>query len=130
VKKFIVVILSLLYIATFSGATMHLHYCMGKMIDWKLTGDATAEKCPKCGMNKASDKGCCKDEHKQLKIDDQKLIDANGSLVHLTSVAVITSWFELSFAYFPSKTEEHTRTNAPFQAQGVPLYIYNCVFRI
>lgn len=128
-KKFLVIILSLLYITASSGATMHLHYCMGKLIDWKLSKN-TKGKCPKCGMAKVPHKGCCKDEHKQFKVDDQKPVDNSLSLVHLTSVAVIPTFFDLNSVYVSSITEEHPLANAPPRTQGVPLFIRNCVFRI
>lgn len=108
---------------------MHLHYCMGKLIDWKLSKNQD-EKCPNCGMDKEPHKGCCKDVHKQLKVDDQKLVDANLSLVHQTSGAVIPAFSELAFVYISSIIEEYPLTNAPPRAQGVPLFIRNCVFRI
>ena len=129
-KKFIVIILSLLYLTAASGATMHLHYCMGELIDWTLSHSTNNEKCPNCGMNKVSYKGCCKDIHKQLKVDDQNIVDANLFLASLTSVAIAPAFFEPVSAYLPSVTEKHPLTNAPPLVQGVPLFIRNCVFRI
>ena len=47
-----------------------MHYCMNKFADWSLFGEKKA-KCAKCGMD---NKGCCKDEIKQIKLslDQQK----------------------------------------------------------
>lgn len=81
-------------------------------------------------MTKVPHKGCCKDEHKQFKVDDQKPADNSLSLVHLTSVAIVPTFSELASVCIPSITEEHPLTNAPPRAQGVPLFIRNCVFRI
>ena len=56
------------------GATLHLHYCMGKLADWRFS-HSRSEKCSKCGMAKTKEKdnGCCKDEQKFFKNDtDQK----------------------------------------------------------
>ena len=128
-NRFLVSILALLYIAASPGATMHLHYCMGRLIEWKFSTNKD-EKCSNCGMNKMTNKGCCKDLQKQLKIDDQKLVEANLSLVHLTSVAVIPVFSELASVCIPSKTEEHPLANPPPREQGIPLFIRNCVFRI
>jgi len=129
-RKITVIILAFLYFTASSGATMHLHYCMGKLIDWKLSENSKVQKCLNCGMEKVPHKGCCKDEHKQLKVDDQKPVEANLSLVHLISTAVITPFFELTSVYVPSILEQHPLTNAPPREQGLPLFIRNCVFRI
>jgi hypothetical protein len=50
-KKLIVAILSLLYICTSTGATVHMHYCMGKLADWDF-GHNTSKTCSGCGMKK------------------------------------------------------------------------------
>ena len=33
-KKAIVSILAVLYLCSSAGATVHLHYCMGKLVNW------------------------------------------------------------------------------------------------
>jgi len=62
------------------GATIHLHYCMGKLASWSLI-DHDSKNCEQCGMIKktADAKGiavktdCCRDEHRQIKSNqDQK----------------------------------------------------------
>ncbi|MBK8522228.1 MAG: hypothetical protein IPL54_15650 [Chitinophagaceae bacterium] len=35
-EKFITAILAVLYLGTSSGATIHMHYCMGKLAEWGL----------------------------------------------------------------------------------------------
>ena len=73
-KKLLIAIFALLYISTSTGATLHIHYCMGKLADWGL-GHNNSKTCGECGMEKSEEKdnGCCKDEHKFIKNDtDQK----------------------------------------------------------
>lgn len=67
-KRFAAAILAVLYISTSAGATVHLHYCMGKLADWSL-GQKESKTCGNCGMktNEAKEKGCCNDENKFLK---------------------------------------------------------------
>src|SRR5437868_537361 len=66
-KRILVTILSILYMASAMGATVHLHYCMGEFMDASLM-HRDEHKCGKCGMLKTEkDNGCCKDEHKTLK---------------------------------------------------------------
>ena len=50
-KKFITAILAVLYLGTSSGATIHMHYCMGKLADWGL-GHQNSKTCGNCGMEK------------------------------------------------------------------------------
>jgi hypothetical protein len=69
-KRFLVSILAVLYLATASGATVHLHYCMGKFVNASFVGEHGEDhECSKCGMTTKQKKGCCKDEHKVIKTD-------------------------------------------------------------
>jgi hypothetical protein len=131
-KKFIVAILAFLYISASTGATINLHYCMGKLVDWTALSKDT-DKCGKCGMLKsnAKDKGCCKDEHKQINLEkDQKTAENNIQLVQLVSVAIPVSFIEIPCNDFTSISEANPTSNAPPRSSSVAVYIRNCVFRI
>jgi len=68
VKRFLVTILAFLYLASVSGATVHLHYCMGQLIGASLVhNDKDEHRCPRCGMANKLNNGCCKDVHKIIK---------------------------------------------------------------
>src|ERR1700744_5183401 len=72
-KRLLVTILSILYMASATGATIHVHYCMGKLISASFVHHG-ADKCGRCGMKRtAKGNGCCKDEHKTIKASDQHL---------------------------------------------------------
>ena len=59
------------------GATVHMHYCMGKLVDTSLMHD-DEHLCGKCGMKKSTQKkGCCKDEQKTFKTTDHQLAKEN-----------------------------------------------------
>ena len=89
-KKFFVSILAFLYLSTSMGATLHLHYCMGKLISWGLINHESAN-CDFCGMpkkmsgeNPGIKKGCCRDEHKEIKSNkDQKLTPSEFQYIKL-----------------------------------------------
>jgi hypothetical protein len=83
-KRIVAGILALLYLSTSLGATVHLHYCMGKLLSWGLVNHESKD-CGFCGMPKKADsnhcvsakQGCCKDEQKQLKSGgDQKIFSS------------------------------------------------------
>lgn len=125
-KKILVSILAVFYLASSVGATVHLHYCMDKFIDWSLLkGDG--DKCDKCGMEK--DGGCCKDEQKLVKNNtDQK---TSESTIQLIPVATSGSFINLSEFDYSSLAEKHPISHAPpISFSGSEIYLRNCVFRI
>lgn len=131
-KKVIIAILAILYISTSTGATIHFHYCMGKLVNWKL-GNKLSERCGKCGMkinHQSLNNGCCKDEFKQIKNDkDQKLSAA--PLLVIDPVCILSSDFhsELIAIVASSVSETYPVSNAPPRSPE-PIYIRNCVFLI
>ena len=126
-KKFVTAILAVLYISTSTGATVQLHYCMGKLADWGF-GHNRSDTCSKCGMEKndAKKTSCCKDEHKFIKNDtDQKVVESSFQLMQIAGAALLTGYSELSLLHIPSVTEENPVSNAPPRDYGVAVYIFN-----
>ena len=84
-KKILVSILAVFYLTSVVGATVHLHFCMDKLINWSLL-KRDGDKCDKCGMKK--DGGCCKDEHKFVKNNvDQNTTESAIQFMQGLSVA-------------------------------------------
>jgi hypothetical protein len=126
-RKIIVSILAVFYLASSTGATVHLHYCMGKLINWSLTNEG--EKCAKCGMKK--DGGCCKDENKFVKNNfDQKTAESAISLLPLIASSVPVLFVSLTENYSFSLIEKYPICHAPPLITAGEIYIRNCVFRI
>ena len=125
-KKLLVSILAVFYLASSVGAVVHLHYCMDKLINWSLL-KTDGDKCVECGMKK--DGGCCKDEHKFVKNNvDQKTTEFSIQLTQELTVAPPRSDFNLSEFYI-SILHEYSISHAP-PISGSEIYILNCVFRI
>ena len=138
-KKFLTTILSFVYLSASIGATVHLHYCMGKLVSWGLSEDADKKNCGFCGMPKngpnslceTAKKGCCKDEHTQLKTDkDQKAGEFTFQLLKL-----LPGFTEINFSIYPviftsSQIVEYPTANSPPFNRKVPVFIRNCNFRI
>src|SRR5258708_39522872 len=115
-KKFFVFILSLVYLTASTGATVHMHYCMGKLVEWGLQQDPKKkDKCSKCGMkNLANKKGCCKDEQKHIQIEkDQKGSAFRCNFNKQFNVPASYSITENICAYNISLVLEFTTTHAP-----------------
>ena len=130
-KKFITAILAILYISTSTGATVQLHYCMGKLSGWSLTWTETHPKeCGKCGMEKKDSKGCCHDENKFLKIqDDQKANYVSLEILKISVAAPAVADHSLTYS-LPKKDKLLPESNAPPRRSDTDICIRNCVFRI
>ena len=131
-KKLFVTILTILYISTSTGATFHIHYCMGKFADWGM-GHNLSKTCGKCGMEKSPkiNNGCCKDENKIVKITtDQKVSQNSFQLAQLIAVSAPVSFIEMTLYDFSSITEENPISHAPPGSSSIAVYARNCVFLI
>ena len=129
--KLFVTILSFVYLTSTVGATVHLHYCMDKLVDIGFSHNKD-KKCGECGMDKShkGNKGCCKDEHKQFKLDtDHKGVSAYQLMV-FAPVLSPAPLFELLHINLPTVTEQNPLNHAPPRHGDIAVHIRNCVFRI
>lgn len=132
-KKLFISILSFLYLAASTGATLHLHYCMGRLAD---TGffEQKGGHCSLCGMEKSgdADNGCCNDKAETVKISiDQKY--STASIFHFEQPffllePVFTGLQPQLLAVAADKVSQVS--NAPPRSPQVPQYLMNCHFRI
>ena len=132
-KKVFTAILALLYLCSATGASLEMHYCMGKLANWSLTHQSS-KTCHKCGMEKKAGKGkgCCKDEQKFVQAGlDQKITENNLQLLQQLSTANLsTSFVDLPVLQFCSITEESPFIKGPPRVPDLPVYLRNCSFLI
>lgn len=131
-KKFLVLILSILYISTSSGAAINLHYCMGKLVDISLFSQHE-DACPKCGMEKqeTSKNNCCADEQKQLKAqDDQKVVNTYVFNSLKIDAAIPVAFYELPEIVINRRDVATPFGNAPPRSRSQEIYLLHCNFRI
>jgi hypothetical protein len=137
-KKFLSGILAIFYLSTSMGASVHLHYCMGKLISWGFVNHENPN-CDYCGMpkfsapkdNQIAKKGCCSDEHKLLKTDkDQKL--PFGEFEFLKQIPDVISLQLSGLSVHPVSSGMMNRpvANAPPDTHKNPLFLRYCNFRI
>jgi hypothetical protein len=127
-KKILVSILAVFYLASSVGATVHLHYCMDEFIDWSLL-KSDGDKCDKCGMEKEGD--CCKEENKFVKNNiDQKVAESSIQPIKMEAVATLDAFIYTSEYHFISIIQENHLSHAPPRNNGVGIYILNNVFRL
>jgi hypothetical protein len=133
-KKLIICILAILYMGSSTGATVHMHYCMGKLVDIGLWHGKKATACNKCGAkenSKSCKKNCCKDVHKLVKLDkDQKTAESAFQLVAVTSFVTPDHYYDLPQIQIATLAQEYPVTNAPPRSSKVQPYIFLCTFRI
>lgn len=127
-KKLLASILAIFYLSSSVGATIHLHYCMDKLINWSLT-KSDGDKCDKCGMEK--DGGCCKNEEKVIKNNaDQNIAGSAIQSIRVLSTAVLFDFITASENSFSSVIERYPICHAPPLIGAGEIYVMNCVFRI
>jgi hypothetical protein len=137
-KKVLTTILAFVYLSTSMGATVHLHYCMGKLVSWGLINH-DSKNCTICGAVKNADNthcisaksGCCKDEHKQVKTNgDQKIVSSDLQFLKLFSSATTVSVQSLPDFRVASFAIAYPTSNAPPDIGKVAVFILNRNFRI
>ena len=137
-KRFFVFILAVMYLSTSMGATIHLHYCMGKLMNWGLI-DHGSKSCMTCGMHMtsvfkgdiSSKKNCCKDEHKEMRTNgDQKVTSAEFQFFKLFPDAATISFPALTTLQLSSIILENPTAHAPPLRGDKPLFLLNRNFRI
>jgi hypothetical protein len=129
-KKAVTIFLLCLYTLAAFGATVRVHYCMGRLINWSLI-PAGGKVCSNCGMPKAKSHGCCHDELRTVKMHaDHKPVPAHILVQTIFQPAVVpaTAYFSLTAASaaFIRRPVSHAPPIYPPQK----LYLQNCVLLI
>lgn len=136
-KRIIASILAVLYLSTSMGATVHLHYCMDRLVGWGLV-DHESRDCVACGMAKDAPmsgcsvgmKNCCHDEHKHIQSDRAQKPAPTWAEWNLGPALIalpVAGWNEL-LVVAPAIT--HPVANGPPLLRQVPIFLRNCNFRI
>ena len=132
-KKFSATILAILYLSTSMGATVNLHYCMGKLVDWSVWHSSNT-KCGNCGMKKSHDSmgdGCCKDEYKQIKNDKDQKLSENSTQLSKTIIEIAPVKFPNNSISLPLVLFQRFRkANSPTRICEISLNVLNFLFRI
>lgn len=128
-KKIITIFIAVLYMGVASGATVHIHYCMDKLVNMTLTKEDD-KKCSKCGMED-NDTGCCKKIARQLAPDsDHKAADAGYPGLQAPAYAAPVYLAVPSAPLLTTLSEAYPIANAPPGAVAVPLFIRHCSYLI
>jgi len=125
-KKFFAVILTIIYLSSSVGATVHLHYCMDRLVSWSLNDEGNT--CKNCGMEK--DGGCCKDEQKFFKNNLDQSVIGEIQLLQAPTIDNLVSSIGIAENLSYSLINGYLSGHAPPIHSGVEILIRNSVFRI
>jgi hypothetical protein len=137
-KKALVSILAIVYLSTSMGATVHLHYCMGRLVSWGLA-DRSGKSCDFCGMQKMGSSGecavginnCCHEESKQIKNDkDQKTGQEFFQIMKVEPAVADLPQPVWVNAVVLSPVLSRPVSHGPPPAGLLPVFLRNCNFRI
>jgi hypothetical protein len=125
VRKLVAFILILLYFNASTGAPVHVHYCMGKLVSWSFGYTSGEEKCPNCGMHQR--KGCCEEKDTILKISEKYKVPTNISYKFNFSLSPITAFENKNF-----KGQQALKNHITFPSTLVHSLLYKryCVLLI
>jgi len=129
VKKCLVTILAILYLTVSTGATIHMHYCMGKMVAWGLWRTQDKDACAACNMDKK--KGCCEDKKQSVKIESK--YNFQPATFHFSKVWIDLpqyDWTNYTLITHSHQIINYPLSNSPPGTDKIPIYISNCVYRV
>ena len=128
-KKVLATILLVSYTIASSGASVGLHYCMGRFISLDINHSAK-ENCINCGMKTKAQKGCCDSKQIRAKIDhEQKITNNNISFPNYQiSLAEEFPFYQVFLAC--SDQVANPLIHGPPFLSSIPTYLANCNFRI
>lgn len=129
-KKVIVSIVLMCYLAVSSGVIINFHYCMNKLASTELFAVDTKE-CGKCGMHIDESHGCCRDEVQIVKMnDDQKLAGAFSFDLPTLDVFFQKPSEFIATSFFNVPETRHYLNHSPPLLSEQDTYLQNSVFRI
>ncbi|MDB5249252.1 MAG: hypothetical protein JWQ40_3646 [Segetibacter sp.] len=130
-KKLTLILLLLIYGVSSSGMSITVHYCMSEVAGWKLSGKTSSSLCASCGMEEEGNKGCCRDETKIIKSEnDQQRVEMFFDSHKVPVTLISSNYSDYNLNCLSNTIEELPCSHAPLCKLKVPVYISNCVFRI
>ena len=120
----------LCYLLLTIGVSVNYHYCMNRLDSTQIFA-GPSKLCGNCGMHTEKSNGCCRDEVKVVKVEnDQKpTAEINFANPLPDLVAQAPSLFISTLFVNINRSESYSDTSPPDPADQ-DTYLKNCVFRI
>ena len=129
VTKFLAAISTIVYFAVTSGIIVNMHYCMNEFDSAQLYQTST-DVCNKCGMHTDDSNGCCHDDLKVIKLNEDHVYSQFN--FELKSPEINTIQYNNLFAELNIEKVlgKDYQNHSPPPLSGQDICIQNCVFRI
>ncbi|HEY1009930.1 MAG: HYC_CC_PP family protein [Daejeonella sp.] len=129
-KNLIVTILAVFYLGVSSGASVYVHYCMGKVVESGFVSKE-GKACNECGMKADKPGDCCKHDSKELKIDSAQKTSSNSFDFSVFGTDLPSNRNSgIPQIFTTALIEEQPVSNSPPRTDSTPVFIRNCIFRI
>lgn len=130
-RKFLIVILTFLYLCAANGTNIYLHYCSDEITELAIRHDKS-KKCGKCGLHKSVEKtfSNCKVEHQFVKNDSEQIRRQGIQFKQFSIITLADSFYELQGINLPSTTTKIPYSHAPPLYSSVAYYILHNRFLI
>jgi len=127
-KRLIASFTVIVYLAFACGVLVNFHYCMDRYDSYSLY-KAASDWCPKCNMH-TGDRGCCHDEVKIVKLQDDHQTSQFSFDFKNIHPAIATAPGFLSAILLDREIAAHKIDHSPPLLSQQDIYIQNSVFRI
>ncbi|MFX1705668.1 hypothetical protein PV783_17000 [Chitinophaga sp. CC14] len=128
-KKIFAILLLIIYTTASAGFSIKQFYCCGKLKSVSFTfSQGTKEKCSK-GNEKD---GCCQNKYHTLKVKDNHIAadDFARPAQHFADLHISAPFYQSPDFIVLKQINTANPGNAPPLHYGVPVYIFNCTYRI
>lgn len=131
-KRILFLLLTVAYFTSTSGATIYLHKCMGKVVEWNFQHDEK-NACEKCGMSKTekTSNDCCTVQAKVLKVQSDFQLPSSFVKNILSPVMAFPILFErLNPINTVASNAVNFTINHQLRSQSVEYCVLYCSFLI
>lgn len=127
-KRFLLILFTLLYIGVISGITLDYHYCMGRLADVSVWHDVS---CPSCG-EKANSHTCCSTQTEVVQlVVDQNVSPAPAIAFTPVVIALLFDRLYQSMLCEPEDVNSSWQAfDTPPESNSLPLFVHHCTFLI
>lgn len=126
-KKLVVILITLVYGLSSTGAIVNLDYCCGKLADISLLPVENKDCKDGCGMKATS---CCDSKQLYLKVKGEQEVAAKWVSSQKQSPTSITIIHGTSDIVTTFKLTNKFSTGPPAPGSQVPLFVQHCLYRI
>ncbi|MEH6306732.1 hypothetical protein RYH73_13835 [Olivibacter sp. CPCC 100613] len=133
-KKLFALILTILYLGIATGFSTYSHYCMDRYVETSLW-KTDRSNCGICGMDKSketSKKNCCKEEHKEVKLEKKHQASqyVYQQFQSFPAVVLNSAYVLPANNIWENITTAHPFSHAPPNKEYLSIYMLNCTYRI